>query len=118
MNIIDERKIDATLVFIIGLLSLSSCISEALSRNCVKVLLLVLLIRCVIKPNILHGLCQIKGLLISMIAFFCMWFISAIYGGHFDEVSSESMFSTQYTALLLPACLLLINKKENQLSLH
>lgn len=113
MNIIDERKIDATLVFIIGLLSLSSCISEALSRNCVKVLLLVLLIRCVIKPNILHGLCQIKGLLISMIAFFCMWFISAIYGGHFDEVSSESMFSTQYTALLLPACLLLINKKEN-----
>ncbi len=39
--------------------------------------------------------------------------ISAIYGGHFFEVINENMFWYQYSALLLPVCLLCVKSSKH-----
>lgn len=110
---ISEDKFDKIILFIFGILSISSCVTEALSRNCVRVLLFLLIVRLVVKPDVLKKLYRAKSLCISTLIFYAMIIFSAIYGGNFWSVSSESMFSTQYTALLLPACLLLLKRNRD-----
>lgn len=110
---VNEDKFDKIILFIFGILSISSCVTEALSRNCIRVLLFLLIIRLAAKPAILQKLYHAKSLLIATLVFYAVIVISAIYGGNFWSVSSESMFSTQYTALLLPACLLLLKRSKD-----
>lgn len=101
-------KIDYVIVGMFFLLSLSCCISEAMARNCTRILLVLSIVRCIIEPGILKKLIFIKYILGSILLFFMVMLVSAVYGGHFYEVISENMFWYQYSVLLLPICLLCI----------
>lgn len=107
------EKMDYIIMGVMLLLSLSSCISEALARNCTRVLLVLTVLRCVMEPAILINLKHAKSILYSMLAFFSVMIISAIYGGHFFEVINENMFWYQYSALLLPVCLLCVKSSKH-----
>ena len=102
------EKMDYIIVGVMLLLSLSCCISEALARNCTRVLMVLTVFRCVMEPAILVKLKHAKSILYSMLAFFSAMIISAVYGGHFFELINENVFWYQYSALLLPVCLLCV----------
>lgn len=113
MNESNYSKFDMFFLTVMFLLGLSSCVSEAMARNCVRVLLLLTIARCILEPEILGRLQEIKSLLIGMGAFFAVMYISAYYGGHFSELMDASMFSLQYTALVVPACILLLQNRNH-----
>lgn len=64
------EKMDYIIVGVMLLLSLSCCISEALARNCTRVLMVLTVFRCVMEPAILINLKHAKSILYSMLAFF------------------------------------------------
>lgn len=107
------NRVEAITIFFICLLGLSSCVSEALARNCTRIVLLLTIVRCFIEPQILLRLLEIKSLLISMAIFFGIMFFSAVYGGHFFTVLQENSFWYQYSALLLPACIINIRTEQH-----
>lgn len=113
MNIGLQCKISAMAVALMGILGVSICISEALARNCIRVVLFLVLLSCVLHPNLLKRLVRVKLVLCSMLVFFSVMLISAIYGGQFSEVVHENLFWLQYTALIMPACVLILDQKKN-----
>lgn len=103
--------LDKILIIVFFILCLSAGISEALARNCVRVILPLTVIRCILEPAILLRLLHVKYILISMALFLAVMIASAIYGGNFSTVIEERYFLLQYSALLMPAYLLVTSKK-------
>lgn len=97
-------------LIIITLLSISVCITEPLSRHCMKIALLMALIKCIMDRSQIYRLKEIRYLLLSIGFFILVMFISCIYGGHFIEEVSKYKFLMHYNALIVPACMLLVEK--------
>lgn len=99
------------LVFIV--LGMAVCVTEPLSRHCMKLILIVSLFKVICDTTILHNLKEIRCVLFSMVLFFIVMFVSCIYGGNFFEEISKYKFLMHYNALIVPACMLLLNGTKN-----
>lgn len=107
-----NNRLDVAIFIVMCLLALSSCISEAMARNFTRVVLILAVVRCILQPRLFYRLRHIKSLLIVMLLFFGVMVLSAIYGGNFWSVVQENLFWFQYSAVLLPVCLLILNSKK------
>lgn len=104
-----DKKLRVISNIILVLLGVSVCVSEPFSRHCVKAVLFFTIIRCFVKPSLLYRLKFIKSLLLSMLFFVGVMFISCIYGNNFDAETSSYRFLMHYNMLLVPAVVLLVD---------
>ena len=108
-NLINRGNTITLLIF--NLLGLAVCLSEPFSRHCVKALLFLAVVRCFMEPKVLSKLIRIRKLLLAVALFVTVMFVSCIYGGDFWNQVSSYKFLMHYNALLMPVCVVLLDKE-------
>lgn len=101
-----SEKLDGLILLTLFIFSISCCVSEALVRNCTRIVIGLTLVKCILYPVTLCKLSQYKQLFIGIVVFYVLYFISALYGGHIVELMSDNSFVMQYHFLLPVVCLL------------
>ncbi len=96
-------KIDSISLFILGITCVSSCISEALVRNCVRVLVVMLIINILLRPEALQSLRNIKFICGGILLWLLTQTASLYFSGHLAEYMSMNVFTMNYTVLLVVA---------------
>lgn len=103
-------SLNKLVLLVLFVLSISVCVSEPLSRHCIKIALVLALVKFIMDRSQIYKLKEIRYLLLSIGFFVLVMFMSCIYGGNFIEEVSKYKFLMHYNALIVPACMLLVEK--------
>ena len=106
------ERLDQGIGIIFVLLAVSACVSEAMSRNAVRLILLLAAVRVCLEPGILRRLREYRAIMAAMAAMVLMLAISAIAVGTFCQEFTKSTFWYNYNMLLFPALMLGIRTKK------
>lgn len=104
-----EDMLKKIAVIFLLLLSVSVCLSEPLSRHCVKTILALSLVMLFMNPILRKKLFFARAILMSMMVFIFVMFMSCIYGGNFVAEITNYKFLMHYNALLVPACIVIFD---------
>ena len=94
------EKLDKGIGCLLVLLAVSSCISEPMSRNAVRLAILLGVVRLCLGPEILYPMKKYTGIAAAMAAMAAMLGISAWYSGSFMREITGSTFWYNYNMLL------------------
>ncbi len=99
-----RERLDAIALFVLGITCVSSCISEVLARNCVRVLAVMLIINFLLRPETLQKLWNIKFICGSILLWLLIQTGSLYFSGHLAEYLSINTYTiSSYTMLLVVA---------------
>ena len=110
MTSLDKHKIvarlDGLIVNLLLLTALACCVSEPLSRNLVRAVLVLAIARLLFDSSILTRVTEYKKLFTSMAAMCLMLAASAIYGDNWEQIFANGDFRYNYYMLLVPVMIL------------
>ena len=106
-----RERLDTISLYVLGITCASSCISEAVARNCVRILAVMLIINFLLRPETLQKLCDIKFICTSILLWLAVQTGSLYFSGHLAEYLSINTFTMNYAVLLVVAGRLFVRSK-------
>lgn len=110
-------KLEWIALLVLGLACASSCISEALFRNCTRVLVVCLIFSFVLNHQLLKRIAVIKTACISIFLWIFVQCISLLYSGHVAEYLDSNVFTMNYIVLLFIAGLMYVKSSKQAMNL-
>lgn len=107
-----RKRIDEISLFILGITCISSCISEALARNCVRLMVAMIIINCLLRPESLRKLQDIRFICGGILLWLLTQTGSLFFSGHLIEYLSLNIFTMNYTVVLVVAGRLFVDSSK------
>lgn len=104
-------------LFVLGIACASSCISEALARNCTRILVFCLILNFVLSPKSIKKILKFRMVCASIFIWFLVQCVSLMYSGHMVEFLDNNTFTMNYIMLLIIAGTMYIKSSEHAMNL-